>query len=184
MIAPFVPAENAADYHSSYSIQLCELVDAGFDPFGDSRWKTLDWFDDATRERLEEKIKLHYWFREIGITPPGPWRIELTRVMAEILPKYKPLYAELAKGITPLATSDVYEKERHVYSDFPATQLNAEVNDYARTADDRERETVSNGDFIAKANEIASGYNDVDKMVIDELEVVFSCMMSVSLNLL
>ena len=60
MIAPFVPAENAADYHSNYSIQLCELVDSGFDPFGDSRWKSLDWYDDATRERLEEKIKLHY----------------------------------------------------------------------------------------------------------------------------
>ena len=104
--------------------------------------------------------------------------------MAEILPKYKPLYSELAKGITPLAAADVYEKERHVYSDFPATQLNAEVNDYARTADDREHETVTNGDFIAKANEISSGYNDVDKMIIDELEVVFSCMMSVSLNLL
>lgn len=180
---PYEQPDNVPDYHAVFSIQLCELVNSGFDPFGDSRWKSLAWYSAEQRERMEEKIKARYWFREIGIVPPGKWRWELTRVMGEVLPKYKSAYQALDDGITPLADSDVYEKERSVYSDFPATQLNPEVNDYARNANDREHETVTNGDFIGKLDAIRSRYNDVDVMILDELEVCFSCMMSVSLNL-
>lgn len=182
-INPFEPAPNAPDYHSVYSIQLCELVEGGFDPFGDKRWESLQWYSEEQKSRFEEKFKARFWFRDIGITPPGKWRWELTRVLGEVLPKYTGAYAAIDGGLTPLATQDVYEKERNVYSDFPATQLNASVNDYARNANDREHETVTNGDFIAKMDAIRSRYNDVDAMLLDELEVCFACMMSVSLNL-
>lgn len=182
-IPTFNEPPNVPDYHAAYSIELCELCNSGFDPFGDSRWATLDWYSDAQKSRLEEKIKARFWFREIGIVPPGRWRWEFTRVMGEVLPKYKAAYAALDNGTTPLTASDTYEKERTVYSDFPATQLNASVNDYARNANDREHETMTDGDFIAKVEQLRSRYNDIDVCILDELEVTFSCLMTVCLNL-
>lgn len=182
-IEPFPAPPDVPDYHAGYSIELCELCNAGFNPFGDSRWPLLDWYSDAQKSRVEEKFKARYWFREIGIVPPGKWRWEMTRIMGEILPKYKAAYAALDNGTTPLSASDVYEKERRVYSDFPATQLDASVNDYAKSANDREHEIVTDGDFIDKVNALRSRYNDIDACILDELEVTFSCMMSVSLNL-
>lgn len=181
MLDPFEPCESVPDYHAVYSIQLCELVNGGFDVFGHPRWDTLDWYNDAVKSRIEDKLLARYWYREIGITPPGEWRHELTRIMGEILPKYKPVYAAIAEGITPLATSDEYGKERNVYSDFPATQLNPEVSDYARNANDRQYERITNGDFIDKMAELQTRYNDVDAAILDELEVCFSCLLTVTM---
>lgn len=182
MIEPFEPCELRPDYHAVYSIQLCELVNGGFDPFADARWDTLDWFNDAVKSRIEAKLLARYWYREIGVTPAGEWRHELTRVMGEILPKYKSVYAAIADGLTPLAAADEYGKERNVYSDFPATQLNASVEDYAKSANDRQYERVTNGDLIDKLEAIQTRYNDVDAAILDEMEVCFSCLMSVSMN--
>lgn len=184
MIEPFEPCELRPDYHAVYSIQLCELINGGFEVFGDTRWASLDWYDAATRERLEEKLLAHYWYREIGITPAGEWRHEFTRVMGEILPKYKPVYKAIADGLSPLAERDEYGKERNVYSDFPATQLNTAVQDYAKSANDRQYERITNGDLIDKMNQLQTQYNDVDAAIIEEMEVCFSCLMTVSMNAL
>lgn len=180
-IDPFELYEDP-DYHSVYSIELCELIAAGFDPFGDERWPTLAWHSDEQRSRWEEKFKARFWYRDIGITPPGIWRHELTRVMGEVLPKYKQLYEQIDKGAGPLAESDSIGKERRVYSDFPATQLNPEIEDYARSANDYEYEHIDNGSFIDKAEQIRNRYNDVDVLLLDEVEGCFSCMLTVSMN--
>lgn len=180
ILEEFSASENIPEYHASYSIQLCELVNEGFKPFGDKRWKKLDWYSAEVKTRIEEKILARYWYREIGIFPAGEWRHELTRKMGEILPKYKALYAALDNGSSLLQDSDVYTKERTVYSDFPATQLNENINDYARSANDKQNETITDGSFLAKAEQIKSGYNDIDVMILDELEVCFSCLLSVT----
>ena len=182
MIEPFEPCEHITDYHAVYSIQICELVNSGFDVFGDPRWPNRDWLNDAVKKRIEDKFISRYWYREIGIMPPGEWRHELTRVMGEILPKYKAAYALASEGITPFAVSDEYGKERNVYSDFPATQINAEVNDYAKNANDRQYERVTNGDFIDKMEALQTRYNDIDAALLDDLEVVFSCLITVAIN--
>lgn len=169
-------------WKSAYSITLGELEEAEFDPYGDPRWKTLDWYDDATRQRLEEKISAHYKYRDIGITPPGVWRDEFTRLMGEILPKYKHLYKALATDPDVLAVSDEYGKERDVFSAFPATQLNPVKEDYARNATDKQYEHITQGDFTDQYTKFASLYNDVDVLVINDLEVCFSCLLTVNMN--
>lgn len=169
------------DYHSVYSIHLCELVEAGFDPFGDERWDTLAWYSDEQRSRWEDKFKARYWFRDIGITPPGEWRHELTRLMGEVLPKYKQLYEQLDNGAGPLSTLDEYGKERRVFSDFPATQLNPETEDYARSANDYQYEHMTNGDWIDRTRQVFETYNDVDVLLLDEMEGMFSCLLTVTL---
>lgn len=183
-IASIELPDSVPDWHAAYSIQLCELIEAGFEVFGDEDWPSLDWYSDEAKTRLEKKLVKRFYYREIGITPPGEWRHELTRVMGEVLPKYKPLYAALASGSSVLADTDEWHKERHVYSDFPATQLDTETQDYARSAEDHEHETIVTGDWLSKTREIASSYKDVDVMVLDELECCFSCMWSVSANAL
>lgn len=174
----FKPTENMPDYHAVYSIQLCELVNSGFKPFGDKRWTKLDWYSTEVRKHLEDKIQARYWYREIGIVPAGQWRHEFTRVMGEILPKYKALYAALDSGTNLLQDSDTYTKERVVYSDFPATQLNENVQDYAKSANDKQNETITEGNFLDKADIIKNRYNDIDVMILDELEVCFSCLLT------
>lgn len=180
----FIPSDNAPDYHAVYSMQLCELVNSGFKPFGDKRWNKLDWYSKEIKSRLEDKILARYWYREIGIFPAGEWRHELTRVMGEILPKYNVLYAAVSNGSDILADSDTYSKERTVYSDFPATQLNESINDYARNAQDKQNETVVQGNYLEKAADINSRYNDIDVMILDQLEVCFSCLASVTFPVL
>lgn len=180
MLEEFKPSDNLPDYHAVYSIQLCELVNGGFKPFGEKRWKKLDWYSDEVRTRIEEKILARYWYREIGIFPAGEWRHELTRKMGEILPKYKHLYAAIADGVSILQDADTYTKERVVYSDFPATQINESINDYARSANDKQNETITEGNYLDKADIILNRYNDIDVMILDELEVCFSCLLSVT----
>lgn len=178
----FEYCERHSDWHGMYSIQLGELIEGGFDPFGDPDWQGLDWYNDETRTRLEGKVVRRFRYRDIGIVPPGPWRQELTRVAGEVLPKLKPLYQALAEGISPLADTDEYGKERHVYSQFPATQLDANVYDYASTADDRQYEKVVNGDYLDKALQIYNSYVDVDAAFLDSLEVCFSCLITANIN--
>lgn len=173
--------ETFNDYHATYSIQLCELVNGGFKPFGDSRWDSIDWFSAEQRERFESKFLLRFWRREIGLVPAGYWREKLTSLVMEQMPKYKVIYQALADGANVLSESDEYGKNRDVYSAFPATQLNTQTQDYAKSANDRQFETIRTGNFIDQVEKLERSYNDVDVMLLNDCEEVFSCLMSATL---
>lgn len=230
--------DSSPDWHAVYSIQLCELIEEGFDIFGDEDWPSLEWYSSEVRTRLEKKIVRRYYYREIGITPPGEWRHELTRLAGEALPKCNLLYATLAdmgtlasagsevetySGTDSRSTSgtdstsdkrdastDDYDKHRDVTSDFPATQLDTQTQDYARDATDHQgerigtstetgssshttsgtdtgtskhtRETLRTGNYLSAMLDAEERWQDVDKMFLDALEPTFSCMFSVSMN--
>jgi len=187
--------ECGPDYHGSYSIQLIELVNDGFDPFGDDAWNSLDWYltvqeeadavkpaDGAQKKRFEEKFLRRFRFRDIGITPPGPWRMELTRVAGEVLPKYKKLYRAVETNVDPMSDGSDYGKERRVYSDFPATALNNETEDYAANSNDYQFEHIQLGDFVDSLEGLYKRYNDVDVWLLKEFESLFSCMFNVNAN--
>ena len=82
------------DFHSVYSIQLCELIEGGWIDFSDESWD----FDSYQREGVENdreqrdrfwlKFMKRYYWREIGIIPPGQWKWEVLRKLNEIMPKY------------------------------------------------------------------------------------------------
>lgn len=169
------------EYHATYSIQLCELVNAGFDPFGDERYKNADWYSDEQRERFEQKFLMRFWYREVGLVPVKLWRDKLTSLICEQMPKYKVLYAAIADGVNILADTDEYGKNRDVYSAFPATQLNTETQDYAKSANDHQFERIVVGNYIDTALKLEREYNDVDVMLLNDCEEVFSCMMSATL---
>ena len=174
------PYEQHADYHATISVQLCELINAGFVDFNDKSWR-WNAYNEEQRARLCDKITNRFYYREIGILPPGKWKKEFLRILNEIQPKYNVLYDAIDSGSNVLAISDSYGKSRNIYSDYPATQLSGN-DDYASNGNDSQREDIVEGDFIAKAKEIQREYDDIDVMMLDDLEALFTCLFSTNVN--
>lgn len=179
-IDPFEPCESQADWHAVATIQLGELIECGVIDFKDPSWH-WDAYSEDQYERVCEKITNHYYMREIGVIPPGLWKREFLRKMNEIMPKYKPLYKALDDGVNIMQTGDQYGKSRDIFSEFPATML-GDNQDYASNGRDREYENVTQGDWVDKAMQIAERYNDIDVMILKEIEPLFSCLLTVSMN--
>ena len=182
------------DYHSVYSIQLCELINGGWINFDDESWdfdsykktivvdgkEIIDENDRKQRDRLWDKFEKRFYWREIGITPPGQWKWELLRKLNEIMPKYKYAYHLLDEGIDILQTYAEYGKSRSIFSEFPQTMLGGN-EDYASNGTDREHEQIYLGNWIDTIEKLIS-YNDIDVMILMELETMFSCMFTVNVN--
>lgn len=167
------------EFHATFSVQLGELIHDGWIDFSDESWN-FDSFDEEQRNRFWKKFQDRFFYREIGIVPPGRWKHETLRKLNEIMPKYKPAYAALANGQDIFQKYGSYGKSRNVFSDFPQTLLGGN-QDYASNATDREHEEIYLGDWFEKMERI-KGYDDVDLLILKEMETMFSCMYSVSIN--
>lgn len=167
------------EYHAVYSIQLCELINDGWIDFDDESWD-FDYYDEAQRNRLWYKFKRRFYWREIGIMPPGQWKWELLRKLDEIMPKYKPIYKMLDDGQNIFQHYGEYGKSRNIYSDFPQTMLGGN-EDYASNGTDREHEEIYLGDWMEQMQKLKD-YDDVDIAILKELESMFCCMFTVNVN--
>lgn len=168
------------DIHSVVTIELCELVEAGlFDWENDEELK-WDAYDEEQYSRVCKKFVNRYFHREVGIVPFGLWRLEYVRKMNEVMPKYKLLYKALEE-FDFMADSDEYGKYRTIGSDFPQTMLSGN-SDYASTGTDHEFETIKRGEQLDKLLKFARDYDDVDVMILNDMETLFSCMFTVSVN--
>lgn len=180
----YTPNDTHDEYHQVMSITLAELlVPGGID------WTSDDWswresaYDDAQYARCCRKIENRYYDREIGVLPAGRWKRHFLRLIDEIMPTLKPLYAAVdGNSGVMLSDMDTWHKMRTVFSDFPATQL-AENQDYASNATDNQYETIANGNFMDKIAHIKQGdYVDIDVLLLDHLEECFSPLWTVNLN--
>jgi hypothetical protein len=182
----YEPGEYPRDYHSVVTIQLCELIEGGWvkwlnedgTPNPDWAW---DFYDEEQYSRLCKKFDERFFWDEISMLPPLRWKQQLIRKLNEIMPKYKLLYKALAAGVDPLQETNKYGKSRNIFSEFPETLLNGN-SDYVSNGTDREYEDIEQGDWIAKSLQIAKEYNDVDVLILDELESMFSGLYTVSMN--
>lgn len=178
MIEYYEPVE-FDEYHSVFSIQLCELINDGWIDFSDSSWD-FDYYNEEQRNRFWKKFERRYYWREIGIMPPKQWKWEVLRKLDEIMPKYKPIYKMLDDGQNILQHYGEYGKSRNIFSEFPQTQL-GNNEDYASNGTDREHEEIYLGDWMEQLEKLKT-YNDVDVMILNELETFFSCMFTVNIN--
>lgn len=181
-VNPYIPEQygNFRDYHAVVSIKLCELTEAGFFDLTREDWDFNPKYSAEQHAQLCSKITQHFWFREIALVPPGIWKIEFLRKMNEIMPKYMALYKSLDDGIE-LGTESEYYKSRNIFSDFPQTALSGENQDYASTGNDVEYEKIRQLDPIELADKLEK-YNDVDLAIINEIEPLFSCLLTVNIN--
>ena len=173
-------SEDFRDFHAVVSIQLCELIDAGFFDLTREDWDFGPKYSAEQHVQLCKKITDHYYYREISLIPPGIWKREFLRKLNEIMPKYMILYKVADEGVQ-LGTESEYYKSRNIFSDFPQTSLAGRNQDYASTGNDTEYERIKQLDPIELADRLRT-YNDVDLMIVNELESLFSCMFTVNIN--
>lgn len=178
---PYYTPFESPDYHSVFSIQLCELINSegGID-FSDESWD-FDCYNKEQRDRLWMKFEKRFYYREIGILPPARWKWELIRKLNEIMPKYKPAYKAIDEGQNIFQKYGEYGKSRNIYSDFPQTQLSGINQDYATNGTDKEHENIYLGDWMEQIENLRN-YDDIDVMILKELETMFSVFSSVSIN--
>lgn len=169
------------DFHAKVSIQLGELIKSGLFDWEHDETLVWDYYSEEQYQRLMKKFVNRYFYREIGALPYKKWALFYVRKMNEIMPKYKFLYKALDDGIDPLQNYDRYGKSRDVFSDFPATQL-GDNQDYADNSTDKQYEEIEQGNYLDIAVKIRDEYQDVDVMILDECNVLFSSLYSVSIN--
>lgn len=175
------PGVGKPEYHDTSTISLGELYDCGvFSPQEDA-WKWNS-YSAEQYDRVCEKIVNRYWDREIGILPILSWRRRYVSKMNEIMPKYKMLYKILDEGFDPLVVNDLHKKGRNVFSDFPQTSIGGANEDYASNGTDFENEEITYGDALKRVLDFDYNYKDIDVMILDEIEIVFSCVYSMNLN--
>lgn len=181
MIDEYIPSERCPDFHAVDTISLGELYEEHWIDFSEPSWH-WNAYNEEQYNRVNTKIINHYYSREIGVLPPLNWKREFLRKMNEIMPKYIPFYKALEEGSSLLQTSDNYGKNRNVFSDFPATQIAPTTQDYASNANDYEYENITTGDMMEKIKAL-NNYDDIDYMIIKEIDSLFSCFISVNLNI-
>ena len=172
--------EEMHEFHDATSVQLGELVEAGWFDMTDK--VTWHWpqYDDAQDARLRDKIVNRFWDRAIGVLPPGLWKRRFIELMNEIMPKYVLMYSVLNEDGNVAGHEGEWYKSRNIFSDFPQTQLGGN-SDYASTGNDTEYERIKRADVLDTLERLKD-YRDVDVLVLDDLEQIFSCLISVSVN--
>lgn len=167
------------DFHAVVTVTLGELVTDGWIDWTKDIWQ-WNAYDEDQRERLNNKIEARFWTREIGILPPGEWRRRFIGKLNEIMPKYSLLYDKIKEGLDIWQDSDEYHKERNVTSSYPQTMISGD-QDYASGAGDTEYETIRDGSMLDKLKQFQE-YDDVDVMILNDLEPLFSSLVTVSIN--
>lgn len=184
-INPYQPCESRDDFHGVMTYTFGELLDVpGGVDWANATWSWRDVaYDDTQYVRCCKKIENRFYDRELGVLPASRWKRHFLRLIAEIMPTLKPLYAAVdGNSGVMLSDMDTWHKMRTVFSDFPATQL-AENQDYASNATDNQYETIANGDFMNKVNRIRNGdYVDIDVLLLEHLETCFSPLWAVNIN--
>lgn len=171
---------DSRDIHSVVTIELCELIECGLFDWENDEDLKWDAYSDEQYERVCTKFVNRYFHREVSIVPFGLWRLEYVRKFNEVMPKYKLLYKAL-DGFDFMADKDEYGKYRTIDSEFPQTMLSGN-SDYASSGHDHEFETITKGNQLDKFLQFARDYKDVDVMILDDMETLFSCMFTVNVN--
>lgn len=171
-------------WNAVYTMQLGELIELGLFSWDDP---ALDWsaaaYDDEQYARVCAYFIERFRYREISVEPLLQWKQLLhSAIVYELMPKYKPLYDELASGgIVPLADKDEYYKGREIGSNYPETLLAGNA-DYISTGKDEEFERVTLGNVAERLDQFVTLYRDVDNALLDELESFFICMYTANVN--
>ena len=180
----FVPSVDELDLPASYSITLAELVEDGW---FDWQRTYLEWkdyaYNDEQYERVCDSFIERYMWREIAIIPPKRWAQQLRyKIIRELMPKYRKLYEFLdSNDWQPFGTYDEFHKERIINSEFPETLLGGN-QDYASDGADTAYETIRYQDVFDKYRDWVRNYRDVDALLLDELDMFFTNIISTHMN--
>ena len=197
----YEPPTNWNDYHSLYTIQVCELYDNGF--FDGFVEHSDDWdfpiYTEEQDKRLRQLILDYFFYREIGIIPPGIWKRKFLSRMRSLSPTYLMMYKivddaqedllQAAGTIHEVAKTDNSYKGRSIFSEFPETMLSAN-SDYASNGSDTEDERIIDKDivrtlredYMKRLQQLEEEHANVDKFILNKLESLFSSLLTSNVN--
>lgn len=163
--------DTLVDYHATNTIQLCELLDAGF--------PLIDEYNqhDANLERVTKLAIRRYYYREIA---GAPWKFKqnFNRILAEEMNRLAPMYRLLDNDKMNFEQGATVEhKERNIHSDYPQSQIQTNGQDYASSADDHEFKDVttpSNIELVERFTALLQQYDSLDMRIVDALAVCFN----------
>lgn len=158
------------ELHAVYSITIHELVQDGI---FDWNRPELDWKSAAYSveqyERICDYFIERFRFRTPSIVPLLEWMYALRRMLIyELMPKYKPLYAQFDSGIAPLGRNEYY-KERHISSEYPETLLSGN-SDYVSSGEDTEHEKILIENVSEGLSLYAESAKGIDELLLDEID--------------
>ena len=170
-------------WNAVYTVCLGELVENGVFDWSN---EILDWKDAAYNEEQYERVCKYFIerfrFREISIEPFYEWATQLhSRLVFELMPKYRMMYAFIDDGFDIAQTGNHYEKARSIGSDYPETLLSGNA-DYVSTGKDDEKETIDRGNLLDSYNNFNETFESIDKLLLDELESFFISLYTVSIE--
>lgn len=93
---------------SKYTTELRYALESGYD----IGLKTYPIFEEAYRNVLNDKIKEHFYFREIGFETIALFKRFLNRKMNEIMPLYNQFYLSQKLITEPLSNNSFIEKSK------------------------------------------------------------------------
>lgn len=193
-------------YKAVYTVTLAELIDEGvFDWSKDYlTWETAA-YDPEQYERVCNYFIARYKYREISMEPFKIWANYLQyKLVYELMPKYRFLYAEAAKkvsmdfsGLETIDGSthdDEYYKRREIESAYPETLL-SHNSDYITNGNDLEDERIRDHtenkthekkapaiEYMANIEKYLELMGQIDKKLLDELEIMFISLYSANYN--
>lgn len=205
-IDDFLAYTGNPQYKSVYTVTLAELIDEGiFDWSKDYlTWETAA-YDPDQYERVCNYFIARYKYREISMEPFKIWANYLQRKLVfELMPKYRFLYAEAAKkvsmdfsGLETINGSthdDEYYKRREIESAYPETLL-SHNSDYITNGNDLEDERIRDHtenkthekkapaiEYMANIEKYLELMSQIDKKLLDELEIMFISLYSANYN--
>lgn len=169
-------------FKSVQTITLGQLIEEGI-----FTWSRVDWaasaYSTEQYNRLCKAFEARFYNDDIGITPVKRWIRQLSyKLNYELMPKYRPMYAQLDAGYDPLQNGGEYAKERRIDSDFPETLLSGN-QDYASKGYDYERESIQRGSLVEDYTSYVEQFRSIDAMILDEIERdLFSCLFTTNVN--
>lgn len=171
------------EWHAVYTVYLGELMQSGV--FDWSR-PELNWhdaaIDDEQYQRVCDYFNLRFKWREISMLPVLKWFDYLrSKLVYELMPKYKPLYERVAEGVNPLSDNSEYRKSRSIDSAYPETLLSQNA-DYITQGNDFEEQKIHEAGTADAIVNFAEVYKAVDQLLLDELEVMFVSLYTTNIN--
>lgn len=162
----------------TFTLELWRVIDMRPENVSEDEWLGLDkypLFEGVDREALNQKIKDHYMYQEIGHETISQFTFALKRKMNEIMPVYNELYKSVAVEYDVLSTidmrsvskgkqenvteatstneteSDIGAVSKNVSSSFPSVMLSGN-KDYATSGADANSQTKTKGETTEASN--------------------------------
>ena len=129
---------------ATYTTTIRTLVENHFD----LGLKNYPIFDEYYRERLNEKIINHFYFREIGFETAGLFKFYLNQKMSEIMPYYNQLYKSQLLEFNPF-----YNVDRTTTNDAIKNANSSSVGNSKTTGNsNNELSSTTNSSDISNSN--------------------------------